>query len=231
MNKVKIGSNMYSFLNEMSGGNGYTWNPIRGACLHQCSYCYVPRIMRGKQGELRLDEKDLRTDLGSGRFIFVGSSTDMWAEDVPLKWINNVLYKCQDYPLNTYLFQSKDPRGFLAYPNIEKLIYGTTIETNQWHRCMGKAPVPEFRAKAMNELFHFGHRIMITIEPILDFDLEDLVELIHCTHPEWVNIGADSQGHHLPEPSAEKVKALIEELQKFTTVKLKSNLKRIMEAR
>jgi hypothetical protein len=38
MNKVKLTSNMYQFLNEMSGGKGYTWNPIKGTCPHQCSY-------------------------------------------------------------------------------------------------------------------------------------------------------------------------------------------------
>ena len=26
--------NMYKFVN-------YTWNPIKGKCLHDCSYCYM----------------------------------------------------------------------------------------------------------------------------------------------------------------------------------------------
>ena len=226
MNKVKIGSNMYSFLNEMSGGNGYTWNPIRGACLHQCSYCYVPRIMRGKQGELRLDEKDLRTDLGSGHFIFVGSSTDMWAKGIDENWIFKVLRYCEEFPENTYLFQSKNPSGFITDSFI-KSVFATTIETNRRYECMGTAPATDMRAAKMSRLSANRFRTMITIEPILDFDLDDLIKLIQFASPEWVNIGADSQGHHLPEPSAEKVKALIEQLSLFTTVKIKSNLKRI----
>jgi len=224
--------NMYSFLNEMSGGNGYTWNPIRGACLHQCSYCYVPRIMRGKQGELRLDEKDLRTDLGNGRFIFVGSSTDMWATDVLGEWITEIYCCCLININNTYLFQTKNPIRFhgyffLACKMKENFIYGTTIETNRQYPCMGKAPDTNERSNAIKYLREQSCRTMITIEPILDFDLDDLIKLIQFASPEWVNIGADSQGHHLPEPSAEKVEALIERLRVFTTVKIKSNLKRI----
>jgi len=45
--------------------------------------------------------------------------------------------------------------------------------------------------------------------------------------PKWVNIGADSKNHQLLEPSKEKVSALIKELQKFTKVKIKDNLKRL----
>ena len=68
---------------------------------------------------------------------------------------------------------------------------------------------------------------MVTIEPIFDFDLDELVDLIILANPEWVNIGADSKGHNLPEPSEEKMKDLIKALGKSTRVKLKGNLKRI----
>jgi len=206
--------NMYPFVT-------HTWNPIKGRCAHDCQYCYMKRF---PQKELRLDEKDLRTDLGSGRFIFVGSSTDMWAKDVPEEWIEKILAICSKYD-NTYLFQSKNPFRFLQFHLWMRHVLATTIETNRDYPCMGKAPKASDRAKGIWLLW--AHRRMITIEPILDFDLPEFVELIRPASPEWVNIGADSQGHHLPEPSAEKVKALIEELRKFTRVEIKSNLKRI----
>lgn len=50
-----------------------------------------------------------------------------------------------------------------------------------------------------------------------------------ATEAEQVNIGADSGGNHLPEPSAAKVLALIEELVKFTTVERKKNLARLLK--
>ena len=58
MNKQK--GNMYGFVT-------HTWNPIRGECPHDCKYCYMKKW--GKQKPLRLVEKELKTDLGSGNFI------------------------------------------------------------------------------------------------------------------------------------------------------------------
>jgi len=219
--------NMYPFVT-------HTWRPIRGKCPHGCSYCFMNRW--GELPPLHLDEKDLKTKLidpktgKQGLFIFVGSSTDMWAEGIDEDWIFKVLRYCEEFPENTYLFQSKNPSGFITDSFIESL-FATTIETNRRYVCMGKTPDTLKRAHGMRDLVMKRLRTMVTIEPILDFDFEDLVKLIRLASPEWVNIGADSQGHHLPEPSAEKVSLLVEHLKQFTKVKLKSNLKRIMEAR
>lgn len=67
----------------------YTWNPIKGECPHNCSYCFMKRW--GKQKPVHFDEKELKTDLGSGNFIFVGSSCDMFADDIPIEWIQKTL--------------------------------------------------------------------------------------------------------------------------------------------
>jgi hypothetical protein len=70
---------------------------------------------------------------------------------------------------------------------------------------------------------------MVSIEPIMDFELFYFAEWIREIAPEFVSIGADSKGHHLPEPPAEKVRELITELEKFTKVIQKDNLKRILK--
>jgi len=72
-----------------------------------------------------------------------------------------------------------------------------------------------------------GLRKMITIEPIMDFEDMPLESEIRRTNPEFVNIGADSKGHNLPEPSWFKIENLIKELEIFTKVNLKDNLKRL----
>jgi len=153
----------------------------------------------------------------------------MFAEDVPSDWIIQVLGRCQFYD-NKYLFQSKNPARFSEfYENYPyKRLYGTTIETNR-NTVKTKAPSVSNRAKALSELRLLGQTTMVTIEPIFDFDLEPLVELIKTANPEWVNIGADSKGHNLTEPSPEKVRDLIRELGKTTCVKLKGNLGRIYQ--
>ena len=70
---------------------------------------------------------------------------------------------------------------------------------------------------------------MVTIEPILNFDLKEFIEIIKWSDPVQVNIGADSKGHNLIEPSKKKILKLISELEKFTKVHLKENLNRLLK--
>ncbi len=199
----------------------HTWNVIKGKCPHDCSYCYMKRF---PQGELRFDEKELKRDLGEGNFIFVGSSCDMWADNIPGKWIAEVLGRCYQYPENKYLFQSKNPDRFQKFCFPLNTISATTIETNRDYNISKAPPVLE-RAKAISKIVDN----IITIEPILDFDLLELIDLIYIAYPKWVNIGADSKGHNLPEPSWEKVQKLITALKEFTKVRVKSNLGRLKD--
>lgn len=211
--------NMYDFVNS-------TWNPIKGKCSHDCSYCYVK--VWGKQNPIHLVEKELEDNLGENNFIFVGSSTDMFANDVPKEWIEKVLEKCRNFEGNTYLFQTKNPSRFWFFSNQypRNTIFGTTLETNRDTKEISKAQSPKARVSNMQDWFM--ERKMITIEPICDFDLDEFVQMIKQIKPEWVNIGADSKGHKLQEPPKEKILALIAELEKFTKVKIKDNLKRLI---
>jgi len=227
LNKVKVGGQMYQFLNEMSGGNGYTFNVIKGKCPHDCSYCYMKIF---PQKELRFDNSELKTDLGRGNFIFVGSSCDMWAENIPLDWIIKTLNHCVWYEDgNSYLFQSKNPIRFNGWDFPKNTILGTTIESN---RCCcdftPNAPCTSQRYLSMKKI---ALPKMVSIEPIMDFDLDVMVRWIAEIKPEFVSIGADSRGHKLPEPLPDKVKALIEALKEFTEVKIKSNLNRLLKER
>jgi len=176
--------------------------------------------------DVRLDEKELNTDLGSGNFIFVGSGTDMFANNVSEEWIEKVLEYCKKFD-NKYLFQSKNPIKFLLYKFPENSVFGTTIESNRdYPEIMNNSPQILGRKVRMRQL---RKTKMVTIEPILDFDLEEFVKMIKSIQPSWVNIGADSKGHKLPEPGKEKIQALIDELSTFTMVKIKTNLNRLMK--
>ncbi len=218
LNEAK--GNMYPFCT-------HTWNVLKGKCQHNCSYCYMEQH---RLKSLRFDNKEMKTDLGKGNFIFVGSSTDMFADNVPEHWINSVLSRTALYTKNKYLFQSKNPKRFKEFSHWfyeNRTILGTTIETNQEDLIIKHtgAPLVVDRVEAMMKL---PFEKMVTLEPLMDFDVVSLVALIKMTHPKWVNIGADSKGHGLPEPPASKIRALISELQKFTDVKQKNNLSRLM---
>jgi hypothetical protein len=174
------------------------------------------------QPELHFDEKEMKTDLGSGNTIFVGSSCDMWASDIPTAWIEKMLYHCRNWN-GKYLFQTKNPARFIDYTFPDSIL-ATTIESNRYYPEISKAPAPLERKLALHYL---KQPLMISIEPILDFDLDVMVQWIKGIKPEFVSIGADSKGHNLPEPSWDKVQSLIHELQKITEVKIKSNLARL----
>jgi len=211
--------NMYDFVT-------HTWNPIKGACFHDCSYCYMKRW--GALNPVRLDEKELKTDLGKDNFIFVGSSCDMWSPIISIDWINRILERTFAVVENKYLFQSKNPARFDDFATKIRFqdILATTIETNRFYPVMGNTPKPQERAEAMQE-YRSGKR-MITIEPIMDFDIVPFVDLLKSCKPFQVNIGADSGNNHLPEPPKEKIVELISELEKFTIVNKKKNLRRLV---
>ncbi len=219
--------NMYDFVTLM-------YSPIRGKCKHECTYCYVmdtAKRYNKPQKDLFLDEKDLRKDLGSGETVFVCYTADLMADDVPTEWIEKVLAHLCKYNKNRYLLQSKNPKRMLDFIKLfpSDVLLGTTIETNRTTYYESKAPTFTERAEALGELSKLGLETMVTIEPIMDFDLKELIDLIVTANPVWVNVGADSKGHDLPEPSPEKVAALIKTLKEKTDVELKRNIERILE--
>uniref|UniRef100_A0A6M3IVV9 Radical SAM superfamily protein n=1 Tax=viral metagenome TaxID=1070528 RepID=A0A6M3IVV9_9ZZZZ len=220
LNTVK--GNMYSFVT-------HTWNAVKGGCPHDCLYCYMKRW--GKQKPIRFDEKELKTDLGSDNFIFVGSSCDMWADEIPQTWIDRTVEHCVGFP-NRYLFQSKNPGRIESYVEWlpKECVIGATIESNRVYAEMGKSPYPSTRAERMAIIrgCGFPHALMITIEPIMDFDIKAMVAWISRIEPEWVNIGANTnRSVRLAEPAPDKIQDLVSELGKITTVKIKKNLNRL----
>ena len=219
--------NMYGFVTD-------TWNVIKGACPHDCSYCYMKKW--GHLRDTRFDEKELSTDLGNDRFIFIGSSCDMWADTLPIQWCRKVLeyktlHRNNTGSNNRYLFQTKNPKKFITsyiYLSTYTDILCTTLETNKIYPCMGNTPTPWERAQEMNNLHQIGFKTMVTIEPALDFDIKELYQLVKMCEPFQVNIGSDSCHNHLPEPPKEKIIELISELEKFTIVYQKKNLRRLV---
>ena len=203
-----------------------------GFIVHNCYMKVWP------QKELNISTKILSDDLGSNNVIFVGSSTDMFADNVPHTWIYTVLSRCEKYQENTYLFQTKNPEKFFNFRNKfpKNTVLCTTIETNRTRRFdikydISDAPNVHDRIKSLSSNPMKNFKKAITIEPIMDFDLDELVSMIERVKPEWVAIGADSKNHNLPEPSEEKIQALIDELNKFTDVRIKDNLKRLWKER
>jgi DNA repair photolyase len=208
----------------------HTWNPVRGFCPYNCAYCYTHRW--GYQRPLHLDKGDLRADLGAGNFIFVCSGCDLFHPDIPEDWIEAVNAHVRKYQENQYLWHTKNPGRMLelahkgCYTVAGNPAICTTIETNRWRPDMGLAPRPDARFRDMARIS--GMKKMITIEPVMDFDITDFCTDIARVRPLQVNIGADSGRNRLKEPSEEKLRLLVDWLASHTSVHLKKNLRRLM---
>jgi hypothetical protein len=175
----------------------------------------------------RLDAAELTSYLECSNFIFVGSSIDMWAEDIPSDWIRIVL-DCCNKAANKYLFQSKNPSRileFITHPVFHRSVACTTIETNRsYPDVMCNSPVIEERVRAMEKIADLGIETYVTLEPLMQFDLDELVGYIKRCKPKQVNLGRNTNRKiEIPEPTADEVKALVAELGKFAKVEIKKN--------
>lgn len=215
-----------------SRGNMYPWVDytltIYRRCDQDCLYCYRKDI-QGYEKWSEVAEKDFNLDLSNKGTIFVANTGDLFGNWVDPDIIHRILELCRKYPGNTYLFQTKNPGRFKEFLNHFPMhtIFGTTIETTSAGlvRQVSSAPYPAMRAMEMVDLGSQYDK-MISIEPVMDFDVDIMLDWIHAINPKFVSIGADSKGHKLPEPSAEKVQRLIAGLG-YIEVKLKSNLIRL----
>jgi protein gp37 len=174
---------------------------------------------------------ELLVRYGTGRTIFIDHCNDLFAEDVPREWIERVLDHCAAWPTNTYVYQTKNPGRYLEFIPLmlPTCMLGCTIETNRdIPLSISHAPRPIGRYANMKQLSG-SRRIFVTVEPIMDFDVQILGQWLTDIHPEFVNIGADSKGRGLPEPSAEKIIALISILNTAgIEIREKHNLGRIL---
>lgn len=109
-----------------------TWNPVAGCSIVSpgCTNCYAMRMARRLEamgqdkysgltrasggrpkwnGLIRLDESSLRIPLGwkVGRMIFVNSMSDLFHEDVPLSFIQQVFAVMRDCPHHTFQVLTK----------------------------------------------------------------------------------------------------------------------------
>lgn len=220
-----------------SAGQMYPWVThthahLGGECIHKCSYCYVdnPKFGRPEKfsGPLRLLENEFTVNYGDGKTIFIEHMNDGFAKNVPKSFIDRILEHCCKWQNNRYVFQTKNPERFtesFIFPNDS--IFGTTIETNREIESISEAPTPVMRYEAMKKLPKSSVKFL-TIEPVLDFDVDVLMKWIVDINPNFLNLGADSKNHNLPEPTLEKILELTAKLhENGVELREKHNLDRL----
>lgn len=219
-------------------------------CPFGCTYCAFKSLQKrfGTSTEdkeflphvhlSRLDIKPPETI--NEQFVTIGLNGDISAtsDEVMFK----IIEYCKKWSRTQFLIQSKNPTRFVElnesgdykfrFPG--NTILAATVETNYTviphhyykdgvmdypYSAISKAPPPTERIEAMAKIK--DNRKVITIEPVLDFNLTTFVELIKKVAPFRVYVGYCSNNTKLPEPLLEKTGLLIDELRKFTDVQLK----------
>jgi len=144
------------------------------------------------------------------QFIFTCSSGDIaFCSTDYLQQITNRIRSQKDM---TFLIQSKNPRTFNREAFPDNVILGVTLETNRddMYEGISKAPKPSQR---YHDFLQVKHPLkMITIEPVIDFDLDVMISWLQNINPCMIWLGYDSRKNHLPEPALEKTKSLYWEL-------------------
>jgi len=218
----------------------HTWNPLGGECPHECEYCYVDELKKNPvlkekySGEPRLYEKELDYNHKDDQVIFVCNMSDLFAVDVPDYAITEILGRCNVNPKTHYLFQTKNPERIRDHWHFlpEHSTICVTLESNR--DCESYAPIIVERVNDLKWLrvlcwTQENKKLYITIEPVMDFNLDEFKKDLWEINPDKVSIGADSKNSGLPEPSPEKLEQLITYLEGFTEVHLKKNLQRLLK--
>lgn len=211
---------MYGWINKK-------WTPVGGSCPIACPYCLVnsykkrfPQHRAKYTGEPRLVGPWPK--FKAGDVVFVCHMTDLFA--MPISIIKTVLNHCWNHPAATYVFQSKLPSVIQACADMipQGSTVGTTIETD-----LMPEPILGDRIYSMRQL-RDRFVTFITVEPIQKFS-QFFASTIMVAKPSFINIGSDSKGSGLPEPTAAEVLKLIADLRGAgIEVRLKPNLKRIL---
>jgi len=219
-------SRMFEFVDQ-------TWNPIGARCPYQCIYCWAQSAngfinrynLKKYFGKPTLYEKVLNQKFKAGEIIFVGDMTDIFAYTVPDSMLYQIFEAIEKWPDTTFLFLTKNPIAYLWLieegANIPyNTILGATIESNRNYPNISKAPPQHERLTAMRNLAHRypKYKLFISIEPVLDFDVELFVQWLKRIAPWAVAVGYDNYGNKLPEPPLRKVEELINHVEKFTRV-------------
>ena len=200
------------------------WNPFVG-CTFDCVYCkdsYKKQVRRsGCPGCMayaphihpeRLNKDKVPTD----RVLWVGSNGDISFCDP--SFLDQILTVMRNDPKKdrVFLLQSKDPACFakILQSLPQNVVLMTTIETNRdsGYSEVSNAPLPSQRFQDFLQLA--WPRKAMVMEPILQFDLNVILQWATALKPEAIFIGLESKGKcTLPNPSPSQAQNLHRDLQ------------------
>jgi hypothetical protein len=215
---VESPSNMYA--------QAKTWNPFKG-CRFDCVYC-APSFQKQAKRQKRLCQdcysytphchEERLARIPSTPIVFVCGNADIafCPPEFTRRIIERIIAHNARSPRKTYYLQSKRPASFAPFLGDlpDNVILLTTLETNRddGYAAISKAPPPSVRYEQFQALDY--PRKVVTIEPVLAFDLRAFAAWIGSIRPEYVWLGFNSKPGSLalPEPTEVAVQKLADKL-------------------
>ena len=197
------------------------WNPFAG-CKHGCIYCktsFQRQLKRWAKKNCqhcfefkphphpeRLNQSLPRTQ--EGQFIFTLASGDV--AFCPTSYLKRIAERIEGEAHKTFLIQTKNPKTLNRINWSHNVILGITLETNRDDIYGGIAPNAPKPTQRYTDFLKVKHpHKMVTIEPIIDFDPDVMLEWMVEIDPCIIWIGYDSGKSCLPEPERDKVEVFI----------------------
>ena len=197
-----------------------TWSPFKG-CRFDCTYCKPTFKAQAKRHKHRCAQcgdyvphyhEERLAKPPSKEVVFVCGNADIsfCKPAFTRRIIERIKQHSKRCPYKTFYFQSKRPAYFAQFLSEfpENVILLTTLETNRDKPAVSKAPVPSERYRQFKALDY--PRKVVTIEPVMDFDLDVFAGWIRDLHVEYVWFGFNSHPKYaLPEPTLAKAQEFI----------------------
>jgi uncharacterized Fe-S cluster-containing radical SAM superfamily protein len=195
-----------------------TWSPFKG-CNFDCTYCipsFQAQAKRQKQNcrqcyEYEPHEHPERLlKIPGADIIFACASSDI--SFCAPTFFRRIIDAISTKPDRTFYLQSKKSACFKPFLKLlpKNVILVTTLETNrdEGYDKFSKAPPPSERYQQFRDLDY--PRKVVTIEPVMDFDVDVFSRWIVSLTPEYVWLGFNSRRKQveLSEPSEKKLKQL-----------------------
>ena len=195
--------------------NAKTWNIFVG-CEFDCTYCkpsFQAQIKRWGKGNCRkcydyvphLHMERLNR-MPKAELVFVGGYGDPAFLTRARKIATLKDLAKREWQL--FLWQTKDPAAFKDIEFPPNVIFGTTIETNR-DTTLRFSKAPRTADRYIDFWSHGHTRKSVTIEPIMDFDEDELLHWVRNIAPEIVWIGYANKFPGLPEPELAKTTEFI----------------------
>jgi len=208
-----------------------TLNPVVG-CVHECynGKCWAKGVFQSRAKYWGFDwgftephffpERLKQVPKLAGN-VFICDMADLFGAVVPSEWVLAVLGACRQNTRALFFFETKNPARYSEFLDQfpKNSVLSTTIETNRDEYGSWNAPSRAERIAIMKSLP--WPRKHISVEPVMDFDMEQFLEEIRSIGPELVSVGYDNYQANLVEPSLEKTTRFIEQLETFTRVERK----------